>query len=140
MRDDLIASTRFHRLLRRGRKYGTPLSPESALQPAPGGGARIAFRVPVANIARQFEFVQNAWMSSVKFDGFADESDPLVGNREPSRLSRHQPVHDSAGGGPPRRIAGMPQFVTVRGGGYFFCRAFAHCATSLARPTRQFPA
>src|SRR5260370_2776393 len=32
---DLIASTRFHRLLRRGREYGGKLSPEESLQPAP---------------------------------------------------------------------------------------------------------
>ena len=122
VRDDLIASTRFHRLLRRGRKYGAPLSPESALQPGTADEARgLHFVCLVANIARQFEFVQNAWMSSVKFNGFADESDPLVGNREPlpgcpgtSRFTIPQE------GGPPRRITGMPQFVTVRGGGYFF--------------------
>jgi hypothetical protein len=33
--DDLISSVRFHRILRRGREYGSELSPEEALQPAP---------------------------------------------------------------------------------------------------------
>ena len=33
VREDLVASTRFHRLLRRGRKYGEPLSLEEALRP-----------------------------------------------------------------------------------------------------------
>src|SRR4030095_2211319 len=33
--DDLISSVRFHRILRRGREYGSELSPEQALQQAP---------------------------------------------------------------------------------------------------------
>ena len=36
-----------------------------------------------ANIARQFEFVQNAWVMATKFDGLSGESDPLLGNRQP---------------------------------------------------------
>jgi deferrochelatase/peroxidase EfeB len=122
VRDDLVASTRFHRLLRRGRKYGTPLAIEDALLPGPHGKPRgLHFACLVANIARQFEFVQNAWMSSVKFDGFGDESDPLLGNREPVRGC---PVTDRftlpQDGAPPRRVTGLPRFVTVRGGAYFF--------------------
>src|SRR5690606_34717426 len=35
-RDDMIASTRFHRLVRRGREYGPLLAPEDALAPAEG--------------------------------------------------------------------------------------------------------
>jgi deferrochelatase/peroxidase EfeB len=122
MRDDLVASTRFHRLLRRGRKYGGTLSLEEALQAGPANEPRgLHFACLVANISRQFEFVQNAWMTSVKFDGLADESDPLVGNREPvpgcpapDRFTI--PQKD----GPPQRITGMPRFVTVCGGAYFF--------------------
>ena len=33
--DDLTSSVRFHRILRRGREYGSELLPEEALQPAP---------------------------------------------------------------------------------------------------------
>jgi len=33
--DDLTSSARFHRILRRGREYGSELSPEQALEPAP---------------------------------------------------------------------------------------------------------
>ncbi len=33
--DDLLASARFHRIVRRGREYGTRLAPEDALQPEP---------------------------------------------------------------------------------------------------------
>ena len=75
----------------------------------------------VANISRQFEFVQNAWVNNAKFDGLSDETDPLLGNREPlhgggatDRFSL--PRAD----GPPRRLENVPRFVTVRGGAYFF--------------------
>ena len=27
--------------------------------------------------------MQNAWVDNAKFDGLSDESDPLLGNREP---------------------------------------------------------
>ncbi|MDN5869781.1 MAG: hypothetical protein L0H73_03525 [Nitrococcus sp.] len=120
-RDDLIASSRLHRLVRRGRAYGSRLSPQEALQP---GGADeeergLQFFCLGANLSRQFEFVQNAWIQSTKFAGLSAETDPLLGNRElgglaADRFSRPQPGH------PARRITGMPRFVTVRGGAYFF--------------------
>ena len=83
-RDDLMSSVRFHRILRRGREYGPGLSPADALQPAPPGDPErgLHFICLNANIARQFEFLQNAWMMSTKFSGLTGESDPLLGNRE----------------------------------------------------------
>ena len=66
LRDDLMSPTRFHRLLRRGREYGPGLSPEDALQPAsPNESERgLHFICLNSNIARQFEFVQGAWLMS----------------------------------------------------------------------------
>lgn len=123
LEDDLIASTRFHRILRRGREYGEGLSPDDALQPGPPGGEDRGLRFIClnANIARQFEFVQNAWVMGTKFAGLTEESDPLLGSRAPVRGC---PATDAfsipRGGGLARRLTGLPQFVTVRGGGYFF--------------------
>jgi deferrochelatase/peroxidase EfeB len=123
MRDDLIASTRFHRILRRGREYGEKLSPEEALQPAPSGEAPrgLHFACIGANIGRQFEFVQNAWLISTTFNGLTDESDPLLGTRA---AVGDRPVTGAFSiprdGRAPRRLTGVPQFITVRGGGYFF--------------------
>ncbi len=122
LHDDLVASTRFHRLLRRGRKYGTPLPPEQALQPGPPDeDIGLHFVCLNANIARQFEFVQNAWIMGTKFDGLSEESDPVLGNREPVLGCRDTgrfslPRDDGAR----RSISGLPQFVTVQGGAYFF--------------------
>ena len=88
MRDDLIASTRFHRVLRRGREYGERLTPEEALKPASQNGEPrgLQFVALCANLKRQFEFVQGAWLMSTKFDGMTEESDPLLGNRTRRRF------------------------------------------------------
>ena len=121
--DDLTASTRFHRILRRGREYGPKLSPEEALQPAPAGDhpRGLHFACLGANIGRQFEFVQNAWLMSTKFNGLTEESDPLLGNRA---AVGDCPVTGNFSipreGKVPRRLSGVPQFITVRGGAYFF--------------------
>lgn len=123
IRTDTVASTRFHRLLRRGREYGVHVEPEDALRPGPANepATGLHFICLVANIARQFEFVQNAWTVSSKFSGLSGETDPLLGNRKPL------PHGESTDGftiphedGPPRCITDLPQFVTVRGGAYFF--------------------
>jgi deferrochelatase/peroxidase EfeB len=120
--DDLIASARFHRILRRGREYGPGLSPEDALRPGPDEDRGLRFICLNANIARQFEFVQNAWIMGTKFAGLTEERDPIIGSREPIPGC---PVTDNFsvprdGGGVARRITGLPAFVTMRGGGYFF--------------------
>lgn len=121
-RDDVIASVRFHRILRRGREYGPPLLPEDALQPGSGDEDKgLRFLCLNANIARQFEFVQNAWIMSTKFGGLTEESDPLLGNRQPVAGCRLTDAFSfSRGDRVRRRLHAMPRFVTVRGGGYFF--------------------
>jgi deferrochelatase/peroxidase EfeB len=120
--DDLTSSTRFHRMLRRGREYGAKLTMEQALDDtSPQVDSGLHFACLGANIARQFEFVQGAWLMSAKFDGLRDERDPLLGHREPgpdgSPVDAFSiPQID----GPSERISGLPQFVTVAGGAYFF--------------------
>ncbi len=122
-RDDLMSPVRFHRILRRGREYGPELLPENALTPAPPDEPErgLHFICLNANIARQFEFLQNAWMINTKFSALSEESDPLVGNREkiigcPATSVFTQPGDGALG----RRVSDLPQFVTVRGGAYFF--------------------
>ncbi|MGY6274611.1 Dyp-type peroxidase [Methylomonas sp. MgM2] len=120
--EDLIASTRFHRLLRRGRTYGPLLKPEDAVKKdAPKEARGLQFICLMANIGRQFEFVQNAWMVNSKFAGLQQQQDPLLGDREP--LNDGSPTdrfHRSEADGPSPTIGPLPQFVTVRGGAYFF--------------------
>jgi deferrochelatase/peroxidase EfeB len=121
--DDLTSSVRFHRILRRGREYGSELSPEEALQPAPPNEPPrgLHFICLNASISRQFEFLQNAWIASTKFSGLTGESDPLLGNRAPIPGCPVTGNFTMLGdGGLRRRISGLPQFVTIRGGAYFF--------------------
>ncbi len=126
LRDDLIAASRFHRLLRRGREFGQLLSPDAATRPdAPDPSAGLHFICLNANIARQFEFIQNAWLESPKFAGLGDEADPLTGSRQPVPSGRGPSAATDAfsvpqANGMRRRITGLPRFVTVAGGGYFF--------------------
>jgi Dyp-type peroxidase family len=122
-RDDLMSPVRFHRILRRGREFGPGLSPEDALVAAPPNEPErgLYFICLNANISRQFEFLQNAWIMNTKFSGLSGESDPLLGNREPipgCPVTADFIVQED--GGVRRRVSGVPQFVTVRGGEYFF--------------------
>ena len=133
-RDDLMSPVRFHRILRRGREYGPELLPEDAiaLKPADDPERGLQFLCLNANILRQFEFLQNAWVNNSKFSGLSGESDPLLGNRQPIpgcpvTSDFTEPQEE----GIPRRVSGLPQFVTVRGGAYFFLpslRALAYFA------------
>jgi deferrochelatase/peroxidase EfeB len=122
--EDLISSTRFHRLLRRGRAYGSVLAPEEATNANANTDQNprgLHFICLGANIMRQFEFVQNAWLMNSHFGGLNGESDPLLGNREVladggTTDAFTEPQVDT----PAKCQSGLPQFVTVRGGAYFF--------------------
>jgi deferrochelatase/peroxidase EfeB len=120
--EDLVASTRYHRILRRGRPYGPPMEPDDALAADDDGEERgLQFIGLCANISRQFEFVQNAWIVNGKFDSLQNESDPLLGNRQPLADGS---LTDNLGipqfSGPRKCLTDLPQFVTLRGGAYFF--------------------
>jgi Dyp-type peroxidase family len=119
---DLVASTRFHRLLRRGREYGVAVSMERALSgPSNEAETGLQFMCLGANIERQFEFVQSAWVANAKFDGLPDQADPLLGNRlSGPGDSRSDAFSIPQTDGPDQRLGGLPSFITVRGGAYFF--------------------
>ena len=99
------------------------MSAEEALQPAPPGDPErgLRFICVNANISRQFEFLQNAWAMSAKFDCLNAETDPLLGTRVPTAgcpsTSHFTVPHEGA---PRTRLADLPRFVTLRGGAYFF--------------------
>jgi deferrochelatase/peroxidase EfeB len=119
---DRVASTRFHRLLRRGREYGEPVPMAQALVNTSGGAdPGLHFICLNANIARQFEFVQGAWIMAPQFNGLPNESDPLLGTRLPlPNEARTDGFSMPQALGPEQRLGGLPPFVTVLGGAYFF--------------------
>jgi deferrochelatase/peroxidase EfeB len=106
--------TKRHRIIRRGREQRAAAT--SGPVDAPGSRADASglhFICLNANIARQFEFIQGTWLNNAKFNGLYEEPDPLVSTR-PGRTFRipAKPVRT--------RITGLPPFVRVEGGGYFF--------------------
>ena len=102
-----------HRLLRRGRPYGPPPKHTAKEAAAETGSSRgLVFLALNASFRRQFEFVQQTWVNNPKFGGLYDERDPLIGTT---------PAHFSIPAVPARRrLTGLPTFVKLRGGAYFF--------------------
>ena len=119
------------RIVRRGLPYGpwvpedTPLDAVEALDqftddaPSQHGVIFIAVN---ASIERQFEFVQREWMNYGNDFRQGNDRDPLVGNRDAETrfVVQGGPGEVDAQGRPPHMCRGLPQFVTVRGGAYFF--------------------
>jgi len=119
---DRVASARFHRLLRRGREYGPLLTQAQRTGPpqpdeSPSG---LHFICLNANIGRQFEFVQGAWIQSTSFDGLRDENDPIIGNRMTISACPAASFSLPVDAGLRQQIRDIPRFTTVRGGAYFF--------------------
>jgi len=122
-----------HRIVRRGRPYQRE-----------DGERGLMFLCLQANIERQFEFVQRNWLRNERFGGLAGERDPIAAGPTPTngaaasdRTERSRPERDrperrgaaSSGPGSPfsvqhpfvdRRLDGLANYVTVKGGGYFF--------------------
>jgi len=106
-----------HRILRRGRPFGDSLDRERARRGDDDGAVRGLYFIGIsASIARGFEFIQRTWMNNRNFLGLYDDGDPIVGDQDPLR-----PGHLTIPEAPYRlRLAQLPRFVRVLGGGYFW--------------------
>ncbi len=103
--DIQIGISNRHRILRTGRVYTNDVG----ANPKPSG---LLFMCLNADIERQFEFIQQTWANSGHFHGLDGEIDPVIG----CGGGRYTiPTRDG-----PVVLQGMQQFVTTRGGGYFF--------------------
>lgn len=107
--EESLRLSRRHRILRRGRVYGPYLAPGQQDDEHERG---LMFLCLNSQIERQFEFMQQSWLNSPKFGGLRGESDPLTGRKERGMTLQRSPVRE--------RLTGLPQFITVRGGAYFF--------------------
>ena len=118
------AINRRHRILRRGREYGTQLTPDEALNgdPVPGGDEErgLHFICLNGNIARQFEFVNDTWLNDPKFAGLYDDADPLAGPSHP-----YGGTFTMQSDGLRERVTNVPRFISVKGGAYFFLPGIA---------------
>lgn len=113
-----IAITNRHRIFRVGRTYVPPR----------GSPPGLLFMCVNADIEGQFEFLQQTWVLGSRFHGLEDEIDPLVGHRDRGE----EEIMTIPTASRPLRVRGMRDFVTMRGGGYFFMPGRAAC-TLLAR-------
>jgi deferrochelatase/peroxidase EfeB len=100
-----LAISNRHRILRVGRKY----DPQENLT-KPG----LIFMCLNADIERQFEFVQETWVLAKSFHGLESEADPVLG-----RCSGNDVFTVPTPSGP-LCLKDLRDFVTVKGGGYFF--------------------
>jgi Dyp-type peroxidase family len=103
----LLDAANNHRILRRGRKYGPPAADRQIDDGAERG---LLFICLNADIARQFEFVQQTWILNRNFATLYDETDPLVGPKGGFTIGE-QPL---------RRIVNVETFIQSAGGEYFF--------------------
>jgi Dyp-type peroxidase family len=118
-----LAKSKKHRILRRGRSYGEPfvrsMAPAELIAAAEAGSGHpgprgLHFLCFNADLANQFEFVQQTWINGSVFQGLHGEVDPLVGDPTVSGGRFSIPSE------PLRRIECVQRFVQVRGGAYLF--------------------
>jgi Dyp-type peroxidase family len=106
-----------HRILRNGITYGQPVPhgvPQAQVNGAAGQGLMfIAFNT---SFAGQFEFVTQQWLNFGNDQGQGNDRDPVVGVQVPPARF----VVPGDGLRPTVVCAGLPQFVRLRGGDYFF--------------------
>jgi deferrochelatase/peroxidase EfeB len=105
--DTLLDAANNHRILRRGRKFGTSLARD---QKDDGTDRGLLFMCLNTDIARQFEFVQHVWLLNTNFATLFDETDPLIGPKGGFTIPE-QPL---------RRIVNVETFIQMAGGDYFF--------------------
>lgn len=107
-----------HLILRRGMTYGEALFPLNQLPPEPltndSAERGLAFLCVNANIAQQFEFVQQTWLNNTKFHGLYTDKDPISGDNDGqyTHTIQRDPLR--------KQITAVPRFVTVKGGAYCF--------------------
>lgn len=112
------------RILRRGRSYGkaasATMNPHEVVLAKPDNEERgLHFLCFNTNIGRQFELIQQTWINNPKFAGLYDDPDPIIGYPEimgagatTTFTEQAQPIR--------KKITGIPRFVQIRGGAYFF--------------------
>lgn len=107
-----------HLIIRRGMPYGDPLIDFDNLPPQSveddGNQRGLLFFCINANIARQFEFIQQQWVNNTKFHGLYNDPDPIIGTPEEGQefTIPRDPVR--------KKIKGLQRYVTTRSGAYFF--------------------
>lgn len=99
-----------HRILRIGRPYGPDKNSDTGDKDKRG----LLFMCLNGDLERQFEFIQHTWVMSRLFHGLSGEVDAILG-----RGGRGGQLTIPTQQGP-IIVQGFTDFITVRGGAYFF--------------------
>ena len=121
------------RVMRRGLPYGEYVPEGNAV--SDGDDRGIIFMVLNASIFRQFEFVQQQWIEYGNDAHQGNDKDLLLGNHQGKGRFAIQGTADPKN--PPFLCGGLPNFVELRGGDYFFMpslTALAMMATDTVDP------
>jgi Dyp-type peroxidase family len=102
--------TKRHRIVRHGMPYGPPPADRAVDDGHERGLMFVCFQ---ASIERQFEVVQGRWLNDGDAFGLGGDRDFVVGTGSPDSKM-------SVPGEPPLLLSPQPDFVTTRGGDYFF--------------------
>lgn len=126
-----------HRIMRRGMAYGPFIEPGACPNSAPPARRGLHFFCYNARIDSQFEFIQKNWINNCDFMHMSSPVlDPIVGCRseqDPGLFSLNAEAEPEFG---------LKQYVSVKGGEYFFTpgrRGLAMIA-GLAQPLNPFQA
>ncbi|MVN75060.1 hypothetical protein GO988_01835 [Hymenobacter sp. HMF4947] len=96
----------------------------------PTGGVGLLFMCYVANIANQFEFVQQSWVNSPDFSQPGTGKDPLIGQPAGATVY-HWPTGYGAN---TRKDVPFGDFITMRGGEYFFAPSLSMLQSLRPKP------
>ncbi len=119
------------RITRRGMPYGpfadefndAPENDPQAIREADEVDRGVIFMALNASLARQFEFVQQQWINYGNDAHLGNEKDVLIGNHRvdgEGSGERAMIQGDATPANPPLMLSGLPNFVELRGGEYFF--------------------
>ena len=121
------------RIMRRGLPYGEYVPEGEPVRDEDERG--IVFMALNASIFRQFEFVQQQWIEYGNDSHLGNDKDGLVGNHDGTGKFTVQGAMNPKN--PPFICGGLPRFVELRGGDYFFIpglTALAMIATGTVDP------
>jgi Dyp-type peroxidase family len=104
------------RISRRGMVYGPYVPEDQEVRDDQEHG--VIFMALNASLFRQFEFVQQQWIEYGNDARQGNDKDALLGNHEGGGKFMIQGMEDPKN--PPFLCGGLPNFVELRGGDYFF--------------------
>ncbi len=104
------------RITRRGLPYGRFAGEDEAVSDSDDRG--VVFMALNASLQRQFEFVQQQWIEYGNDSKQGNDKDVLMGNH--GGKGRFVIQGDATEANPPFVCCGLPNFVELKGGDYFF--------------------